>query len=177
MLELHTPSGLKAVVPQNDAEDPSTKFKIEDREAIAAYYKEHGYVIVRQAVSPAACQRIRDLWQSEIKPSQAFIYRQTTSKPEKHVLNDRGWVMNPILNVQSVDPVLYPKFREVAQNQILTAPGLAEGFSILFGEPPKIVQSMYFEGNAATQEHQDSYYLDSEKLGSMAAAWIALEDI
>ena len=36
---------------------------------------------------------------------------------------------------------------------------------------------MYFEGNSATWEHQDSYYLDSENIGSMAAAWIALEYI
>jgi phytanoyl-CoA hydroxylase len=36
---------------------------------------------------------------------------------------------------------------------------------------------MYFEGNSATWEHQDSYYLDSEKMGEMAAAWIAVEDI
>jgi phytanoyl-CoA hydroxylase len=36
---------------------------------------------------------------------------------------------------------------------------------------------MYFEGNSATWEHQDSYYLDSEHVGSMAAAWIAVEDI
>ena len=36
---------------------------------------------------------------------------------------------------------------------------------------------MYFEGNSATWEHQDSYYLDSQKIGEMTAAWIALEDI
>jgi phytanoyl-CoA hydroxylase len=36
---------------------------------------------------------------------------------------------------------------------------------------------MYFEGNSATWEHQDSYYLDSEKVGEMAAAWIAMEEI
>ena len=36
---------------------------------------------------------------------------------------------------------------------------------------------MYFEGNTATPEHQDSFYLDSEQIGTLAAAWIALEDI
>ena len=36
---------------------------------------------------------------------------------------------------------------------------------------------MYFEGNSATWEHQDTYYLDAEKLGGMSAAWVALEDI
>ena len=45
------------------------------------------------------------------------------------------------------------------------------------GDEVKLVQSMYFEGNSATWEHQDTYYLDSEKIGSMVAGWIALEDI
>jgi phytanoyl-CoA hydroxylase len=36
---------------------------------------------------------------------------------------------------------------------------------------------MYFEGNSATWEHQDSYYLDSENVGEMTAAWLALEEI
>ncbi len=36
---------------------------------------------------------------------------------------------------------------------------------------------MYFEGNSATWEHQDTYYLDSENMGTMVAAWVALENI
>ena len=36
---------------------------------------------------------------------------------------------------------------------------------------------MYFEGNPATQPHQDSYYLDASPIGTMTAAWIACEDI
>jgi phytanoyl-CoA hydroxylase len=121
--------------------------------------------------------RLRALWVSEVKPSNAFIYRQATAKVERHVLNDQGWVMNPILNLQSVDPRRYPKFRSFAVEQILTTPGLVQALGVLFGESPKIVQSMYFEGNSATWEHQDSYYLDSEHVGTMAAAWIAMEDI
>ena len=36
---------------------------------------------------------------------------------------------------------------------------------------------MYFEGNSATSEHQDTYYLDSEKIGTLTAGWVALEEI
>lgn len=85
--------------------------------------------------------------------------------------------MNPILNLQSVDPKRFPQFREFATNQILSHPRLTHAFRTLLGDTPKIVQSMYFEGNSATWEHQDSYYLDSEKLGAMVAGWIAIEDI
>ena len=136
-------------------------------------------MIVRAAVAPESCNAIRELWDREVKPSRDFIYRQATAKAERHVFNAQGWVMNPILNLQSVDPRKYPTFRSFATQQILTAPGLTRApcGEHLLTEQPKIVQSMYYEGNSATWEHQDSYYLDSEHFGSMAAAWIALEDI
>jgi phytanoyl-CoA hydroxylase len=177
MLELKTPRGLVAMVPETQNEDPSPSFDLSEQEAIAHYYQENGYVVVRGLIASVSCQHMRDLWGSEVKPSRAHIYRQATAKAEIHKFNSKKWVMNPILNLQSVDPVRFPNFRKYAVEQILTAPRLVEGFRILFDEKPKIVQSMYFEGNSATWEHQDSYYLDSEKVGSMAAAWIALEDI
>jgi phytanoyl-CoA hydroxylase len=85
--------------------------------------------------------------------------------------------MNPILNLQSVNPVYFPKFRNCATTKILTDSKLCKIFTLLLSDEPKIVQSMYFEGNSATWEHQDSYYLDSETTGEMSAAWIALENI
>jgi len=177
MIELRTPRGLKVAVPENSSEDPSPKFALTDRDAIKAYYHDNGYVVLRGLFAGADCDRLRTLWAKEIKPSQAFIYRQATAKAERHVFNEQGWVMNPILNLQSVDPRKYPEFRDFALRRILTASALAQAFGVLLGESPKIVQSMYFEGNSATWEHQDSYYLDSEQIGAMSAAWIALEDI
>lgn len=165
------------MVPETQSEDPSPGFDLSEKGAIADYYKENGYVVVRGLIAPEDCQHMRELWGSEVKPSRAHIYRQATARAERHRFNAKGWVMNPILNLQSIDPILYPNFRKYAVEQILTAPRLVEGFGILFDEKPKIVQSMYFEGNSATWEHQDSYYLDSELVGSMAAAWLALEDI
>ena len=177
MIELRTPRGLAVGVPETEAEDPSPKFDWLESEAIASYYRDNGYVIVHDALSAQSCDTVRSLWEAEVKPSRDFIYRQATAKAERHVLNDKGWVMNPILNLQSVDPAKYPHFRAFATQHVLTAPRLIEVFRVLLGERPKIVQSMYFEGNSVTWEHQDSYYLDSERVGSMAAAWIAIEDI
>jgi phytanoyl-CoA hydroxylase len=177
MVELGTPRGLKVPVPETPEEDPSPRFDRKEREHIEQYYTQHGYVIVSGLVPPSDCDRLRLLWAREIKPSRGFIYRQATAKAERHVFNEQGWVMNPILNLQSVDPRRYPEFRAHAVDRILTAPGLIEIFELLLGQRPKIVQSMYFEGNSATWEHQDSYYLDSEHIGTMAAAWIAMEDI
>ncbi len=178
MIALKTPRGLSVKVPELPQEDPSPKFNADDRRSIKTYYDANGYVIVKSLFEADACDQIRRLWDTEIKPSRHFIYRQATARAEKHVFNAQHWVMNPILNLQSVDPKLYPRFRSFATENILTAKALGETFRTLFGgENPKIVQSMYFQGNSATWEHQDSYYLDSEKLGAMAAAWIALEDI
>jgi phytanoyl-CoA hydroxylase len=177
MIALTTPRGLPVRVPEVLAEDPSPRFAAHESERIQAYYREMGYVIVKSLFAPDVCDTQRKLWEEQIKPFGGYIYRQATGKVEKHVLNPRGWVMNPILNLQSVDPRRFGKFRDFATQSVLAAPRLRDVFTLLLGEAPKIVQSMYFEGNSATWEHQDSYYLDSAKVGEMAAAWIAIEDI
>ena len=119
----------------------------------------------------------RKLWNQEVKAVSRLHLSAGDRQGGKHVFNANGWVMNPILNLQSVDPTRFGKFRDFATNSLLAAPQLRDLFRALLGDRPKIVQSMYFEGNSATWEHQDSYYLDSERVGEMAAAWIAIEDI
>ena len=177
MIALTTPRGLPVAVPENVSEDPSPRFAANDTRNIQAYYREHGYAVVKSVFGADVCDTQRELWEQEIKPFRGYIYRQATGKVEKHIFNENGWVMNPILNLQSVDPRRFGKFRNFATNSLLAAPQLRDLFTALLGESPKIVQSMYFEGNSATWEHQDSYYLDSEKVGEMAAAWIAIEEI
>jgi phytanoyl-CoA hydroxylase len=177
MLQLTTPRGLPVHVPEALTEDPSPRFSVQESEKIRAYYEENGYVIVKSVFSPEVCDTQRRLWDLEVKPYRGYIYRQATAKAEKHVFNQNGWVMNPILNLQSIDPRQFNRFRTHATESVLTAPPLRDLLKILLQDTPKIVQSMYFEGNSATWEHQDSYYLDSEKVGEMAAAWIAVEPI
>lgn len=178
MILLQTPRGLPVQVPETAQEDVSPKFAFDDTAAIRAHFEEHGFVVARGIFSNDTCDHMRLLWEREIKPSADFIYRQSTARAERHVFNSNHWVMNPILNLQSVDPRRYPDFRRYATENILAASRMKRVFTTLFGgESPKIVQSMYFEGNSATWEHQDSYYLDSEHAGEMAAAWVALEDI
>jgi phytanoyl-CoA hydroxylase len=177
MLELTTPRGLPVQVPETPAEDPSPRFESHEIDAIREYYQENGYVIVSKLFLAETCDAQRRLWEEEVKPFGGYIYRQATAKAEKHVFNQNGWVMNPILNLQSVDPKRFPRFRNYATEAVLASSNLRDVFAGILGELPKVVQSMYFEGNSATWEHQDSYYLDSEKIGEMVAAWIAIEDI
>ena len=177
MLSLQTPRGLPVEVPEHDAEDPSPKFASAEMEGACAYYKDNGYVVLRGVLSAQVCDTVRSLWDEEVKPSRGFIYRQATAKAERHVFNDKGWVMNPILNLQSMDPRRFPRLRAFAVEQVLTNANLAGAFRQILNDRPKIVQSMYFEGNSATWEHQDTYYLDSAEIGTMCAAWIAIERI
>ena len=85
--------------------------------------------------------------------------------------------MNPILNLQSLNPRYFYNLRSNFENIVGSNKILADFVKYLIGDKPNIVQSMYFEGNStATWEHQDSY-LDDEDTGTMVAGWIALEDI
>jgi len=177
MISLATPNGLPADVPESVEEDPSPHFDASELDGIKRYYEHHGYVVVRGLIDAVTCDAMRSLWDKEVKTSTDLIYRQTTCKLERNRLNASGWVMNPVLNIQSLDPKRYPEFRAKAVDQVLDSASLASVLGELLGEEPKIVQSMYFEGNSATWEHQDSYYLDSEHLGSMVGSWIAMEDI
>ena len=52
MIALTTPRGLPVAVPEAVSEDPSPRFAAHESEKIKAYYREHGYVVVK-SVFPA----------------------------------------------------------------------------------------------------------------------------
>lgn len=177
MIQLETPNGLPVQVPETDEEDPSEKTSVDQISEAKDYYEKFGYVVFRGVIKKEDCEDAMKLWAKEVKPSSEFIYRQTSAQAERNVLDSHGWVMNPILNLQSISPKHFSGLRSHAVERVLGAKPLAEILSRFLGDAPKVVQSMYFEGNTETWEHQDSYYLDSENIGTMAACWIALENI
>ena len=177
MISLKTPNGLDVEVPETSNEDVSTKFSLEQKHDAIEYYKANGYVIFKGVIEKKFIEAVRSAWDAEVKPSKKYIYRQATARSELNVLNRDGWVMNPILNLQSLNPKYFGRLRESAVTGVLANVNMRACFEALLGENPKVVQSMYFEGNSATWEHQDTYYLDAENLGDMSAAWVALEDI
>ena len=178
MIHLHTPNGFNVEVPENQNEDTTPKFDVNlEAEAAVKYYKNNGYVIFSDCVSNESCEQIRDLWEKSVKPYKGTIYRQVTGKAEKNLFNKNNWIMNPILNLQSLNPNLFGDLRNLVDSKIFSNISICKALRSILGEKPKIVQSMYFEGNSATWEHQDSYYGDSEKIGEMTAGWLALEEI
>ena len=180
MLELKTPNNIKTLVPENLNEDNTQKFQsdnVNEIQEAKKFYDENGYVIIKKIISNDVCDTLRNFWTNEIKPFKGKIYRQTTSNAEVNVFNKNNWIMNPILNIQSLNHKYFSGIRNCAEKNIFSSTKLCKILNIFLNERPKFVQSMYFEGNSATWEHQDTYYLDSEIIGSMIAGWIALEDI
>ena len=177
-LDQYTKNGLYCKVPENDEEDSSPKFKlVDDSYKAKKFYEENGYIILKKITSIENCDLFVKSWDQEVKPFKGFMYRQASAKLEKNFFNNQNWVMNPILNLQSLDPKYFFKLRSNFEKIIASNKKLADFVSYLIGDTPAIVQSMYFEGNSVTWEHQDSYYLDDEDTGTMIAGWLALEDI
>lgn len=154
----------------------TTNFTIKDLDNARAYYEENGYVVLRDAVDDAMCDQVNESFDTSVKQYGGFLYRQTTCDPERNRFGQHGHVMNPVLNVQDLPTKHFSDFRTASLDAI-TSPDILKFVAAQFGEPGRLVQSMYFEGNPATWAHQDTYYLDAEVLGTMIAAWIATEDI
>jgi phytanoyl-CoA hydroxylase len=172
---MNDPTGKPILVPSAVSED-FAYFTASEGPAIKRYYDEFGYVVVRNLIPREACKAALASFADEVKPFGGYIYRQTTANPERHVFTDHGFMLNPILNVQSVDERHLARFRK-AGLAVMTHPNTQAVVRDILGEAGKIVQSMYFDGNPATWPHQDTYYLDAEELGRMTAGWFAMEDI
>jgi len=174
MFRISAPTSDEVLIPQSPSEDRAYFPSVDA--AARNYLEEEGYVVLRGLLTREACAEIRRAFAEEVKPYPGFLYRQTTARAERNQVNAHGHVMNPLLNLQDLDRQHFVRLRRNTLDAF-TAPTVVAALRAVFGEDPKLVQSMYFEGNSATWAHQDTYYLDSERIGTMVAGWFALEDI
>jgi phytanoyl-CoA hydroxylase len=172
---IRDPAGREFRIPASLDEDYEY-FSCAQGGAIRDYFDANGYVVVRGLVPPQYCESALRWFRDEVAPSNRYVYRQTTANPERHIFTPHGYMLNPILNVQSLGGRHYPRFRQSGL-AVFTYPAVRYVLEELLDEPGKLVQSMFFEGNSATWAHQDTYYLDAEEVGRMVGAWFALEDI
>ena len=149
---------------------------ISEPAAIARYYAEHGYVVLRGVIPGRLCDAAYAAFLEEVRRFGGHLYRQATADPERHAWTAAGHMLNSLLNIQDLPSPRFSRFRAAAL-EILTHPNLIGAVEAIMAERPKIVQTMYFEGNPKTWAHQDTYYLDSTEIGRMVAAWVAVEDI
>ncbi|MBD0305392.1 MAG: phytanoyl-CoA dioxygenase family protein [Nitrospiraceae bacterium] len=170
------PIGREIEIPACAFDDADPSFGLEQLGSIRAHYDREGYAVVRAVIPPSLCEVVRAAFLREVKPYAGFLYRQATAKPERHVFTQHGYMLNALLNIQDLQQDVFARFRENSL-AVLAHRNIQTLLAALLGEGGVLVQSMFFEGNPETWAHQDTYYLDSAKLGGMAAVWVAMEDI
>lgn len=174
---ISAPDSSEIAIPVKVDNGSDPYLKLTNKEAIRDYYNQEGYVIFRNLIPCDLCDQARLAFEQEVKPYDGYMYRQTSSgDPEKHIFTESDHVLNSILNIQDLNRKTFPQFRKLGLS-IITHNQMYDAVKTILDEPGKLVQSMYFEGNSSTWAHQDTYYLDSTKIGGMTAAWIAVEDI
>ena len=177
LFKIASPTGEIIEIPITVDKKTDPYSKLSDPADIKDYYSKYGYVVIRNLIPPEICDRAMEAFSKEIKTYEGHLYRQTsTGYAQKHLFTDQGYVLNSILNIQDLHDKKFSKSKKMILD-VITHPNLNNSAEQVLGEQGVIVQSMYFEGNPATWAHQDTYYLDSENIGQMTAAWIALEDI
>ena len=170
-------NGREVLIPDGVDEISDPYLNLRSDESIRNYYADKGYVVIRGVIPAELCAHARAAYEKEVKGFKRPLYRQTSSgAPEMHRFTSSGFMENSILNVHDLRTDWFPTFKQDAL-EVLTHQNMQKALKTILGEPGQLVQSMYFEGNPATWPHQDTYYLDSEKIGSMVAVWVAVEDI
>ena len=175
MVGVPDPLGRECAVPESIADDlPS--FRAEDIEGIRSHLDGEGYVVVRGVCDPSSCERLMAAFVREVKPFNGWVYRQTTGRPERHSFDDRGVVMNPLIDLATMSQRRCGGFLAAAW-RVMSGPEFLQLIGELLGAPPMVIQTFYFEGNPVTAPHHDGYYMDRRLLSPLLGAWIALEDI
>ncbi|MGH8628767.1 MAG: phytanoyl-CoA dioxygenase family protein [Gammaproteobacteria bacterium] len=171
------PDGSEIKVPASVADDTGTSFSADQLSEARCYYDDNGYVVIRNLVPQTMCDEVSKAFLKEVKPYKGFLYRQSSSGvAEKHHFSVQGHMLNPIMNVQDLRDSDFKTFKDKSL-ACCTYESVKSVSEALLGELPKIVQTMYFEGNPVTWAHQDTYYLDAEEIGGMLAMWLAIEGI
>jgi phytanoyl-CoA hydroxylase len=177
LFKISSPHGKEIEIPVEVDDDFDLYLNLNSSN-IRNYYNDNGYVVVRNVISHEFCDEVIKSFVEEVKVFGGYIYRQSSegNSPEKNRFNKNGYLSNSILNFQDLRNDSFSKFKDNSIS-VVTSNILTNLISNILEEPGTMVQSMYFEGNPKTGAHQDTYYLDSDPLGNMCAAWIALEDI
>jgi phytanoyl-CoA hydroxylase len=139
-------------------------------------YQENGYYIFRQLIPNELIDELLADYQKSVLPSKKYFFRQSSNRWEKHKLTEHGYCVQSLLDIHNYQNS-FPNFGEAAK-KIFCLQAVRQALNQLTGSAEhSLMQSMFFDLNAATPAHQDWYYLDSMPSGNLAAGWFALEDI
>lgn len=147
----------------------------DDPAELRAAFARDGYVVIRGMIPEALCDAAAAAFEAEVKPDPGFFNRHL-GNVERHVWTEHGHMRHPIMNIHDLPRRRYPRFVRDGM-AVLTHPNVQRVMAALFGEPGKVMHTMFFDGNQVTKPHRDSYVLDAEEAGRLVGVWIALEDI
>lgn len=158
--------------PEPDGDSPA-----HDVPALREHFERDGYVVLRGLLPPAVCETARLAFLREVWPARrAYFKRHASGRYERNVYTEHGHMKYPIMNLQDIGGRRFRAFRQHGL-ELLTHPHVRQLMRQLFGEPARLVHTMYFDGNQATWAHRDGDYFDSSAAGRMIGVWIAAEDI
>lgn len=101
------------------------------------------------------------------------------SEPSRYVLKEKGRYIDPstVPQLQLGHRVVDLYAVSAAAREAIYPARVAEFLRAIFDEPALAIQSISFEFGSQQAIHQDTAYVISERPLSLAATWLALEDI
>lgn len=155
-------------IDRSDASAAITSLRVSKETASHLnFFLENGYTIFKSVVPDELTDAIAD----ELKSVAAH--------PEKYIVRREGKYVNT-----AEITALTPGHRIIdiygvskAAREAIYQPPVADFLTTIFGEPAIAMQSLCFEYGSQQGIHQDTAYVVSSKPLSLAAAWIALEDV
>jgi phytanoyl-CoA hydroxylase len=150
---------------------------LEDSQAFKGYFDREGFIVVRNAVPSVLCEAAKRAFLTEVLPDKSNLFlRHESGTYERHVLTEAGFMKYPIMNIQDISDKKYESFKKSGL-ELLTHSTVQRAVENVFGEPGRLIHTMYFDGNQTTWAHRDGHYIDSQPSGKMIGIWVAVEDI
>ncbi len=155
-------------IDKTDAEAKLSSLKVSPE--VVPHFKKFlkdGYTIFPKVVAADVCDQI-------VKEAQSVA-----KQPERYIFKRTGKYFDPtgITALDKGDRIIDMYGMSKAARQSIYPPVVAEFLRLIFGEPAVAQQSLYFEYGSQQAIHQDTAYVVSSKPLSLAATWLALEDV
>lgn len=156
------------------------RWKLPDSDTLFEQYIANGYCIVRNLIPKKIINNFLEIYKKTIINSKnpVILPQMNTQKINKIIIKN-GVMQSVIADIHQVG-LFNKKFRLLNKRalQIILNNRILKILKALHKEKKyNLLMSMFFDQNAGTPAHQDSYYLDSMPSGHLTAAWIACEKI
>ena len=140
------------------------------------YYLENGYVIFKSLISNEKIEKIlKEL--KKFKDSNKIYYSQSEHnwRKIKNDLDNNGLLECSFENFTDLP---WAKGLSKAGREILQSKDILLALRTLSNYQEFCMwQNMFFDKSTGTVDHIDTWYLDSDPMGHLFGAWVALEDI